>query len=118
MRGWLDIMVRIAAVCLLLIAGVQASAACAAADLAPRHSAASALMVQVQDMHMADHRPAAGHPAGGMVCMRGCISWIDEPIAAAQSMSFSKIAVLRPDDEAQPASLRPDMAERPPKPRV
>lgn len=115
MRGWLDIMVRIAAVCLLLVAGVQASAACAAANPVPGLAMTSAAMAESHDMHRTEHRPVGGHVTGGMICMQGCLSWIDEPNAALQETGLSWIAVQRPDHEAQPASLRPEMAERPPK---
>lgn len=118
MRGWVNIMVRVLAVCLLLIAGVQAGAACAAPNPAPGHSMSHAPTAHSQNIHMGGHRPVAGHPAGSMLCMQGCLSWIDEPIVAEKNISFSKIAVLRPEDKTQPGSLQPDMAERPPKPLV
>ena len=118
MRGWLDIMVRIAVVCLLLIAGFQASAACAAENPAPGHNMASAPMAENHDMHRTEHRPTAGHAAGGMICLKGCLSWIDEPNAAEEHSRFSVIAVHCPEEETQPASLRPETAERPPKLQV
>ena len=52
MRGWVNIMVRVVAVCLLLIAGVQAGAACAAPNPAPGHSMSHAPTAPVQNKHM------------------------------------------------------------------
>lgn len=118
MRSWLNIMVRIVAACMLLIGGVQAGTACAKANLAPVHHVASATMEHVQVGHMADLRPVVGHPSGGPACSQGCLFWFAEPFVAPQSVGVSTIAVLRPADAEQPASLWPDMAERPPKPLV
>lgn len=118
MHGWLNIMLRITALCVLLVGALQANAACAGADLAPTPSMTSADMGHVHGSDMAGHPAMAGHPSGGAVCVQACLFGIIEPFAAPQPASFSTIAFLRPHEDVRPPSLQPDTAERPPKPQV
>jgi hypothetical protein len=118
MRGWPNFMLRIMALCVLLVGALQANAACAGADLAAAHTVTSAGMDRGHGIDMAGHDQMAGHPSGGAVCVQACLSWIIEPCAAPRPAGFSTTAFLRPHQDARPPSLQPDTAERPPKPRV
>lgn len=118
MHGWLNIMLRITALCLLLVGALQANAACVEADLAAAHSTASADMHRSHDTGIAAHHPPPLHPPGGALCVQACVFGIMEPFTAPPPARVSTLAFLRPSEEAPPPSLQPDTVERPPKPLV
>lgn len=118
MHGWLNVMLRITALCLLLVGTLQVNVACVGADLAAAHSMTSADIHRGHGTNSAAHHPTTLHPPGGALCMQACVFGIMEPFTAPPPTRALTFAFLRPSEEAPPLSLQPDTVERPPKPLV
>ena len=124
MRGWFHLLLQIGAVIALVSGAVQAQSVSAWGETPVRHVMATGDagdqggVTLHHDLQM-DSGLMTDHPMGNAVCKHLCTFTAIEPVSApVLIVTRTKTASLRLFDSILFPSLRPDLAERPPKSRL